>query len=389
MFRILSRQVVGLFIAAALASFAAAPAHAGTLTLSGLSCTSLVVGGSQSQGWTVSCTSVTCSLQASNSNPAPGSSITLTPFCDSGATNYTFATPTGGCTTPAANGIVSESAAKNCTYQVTGSNAGNTLQGQATTAVSWSTGTPAAPTGCSESGNPTTFTAAGGTINLSASCATPASGIVWSWTRNGAGGWSAAQNPSEALPANGTSSAAPYTYQAKACNGSDSFGGANCTIITPQVSASVAGSGGGGGGAINCAAVPGSGVSGSTQVLDLDWFNPLTTARAVGLSQTDAVVVRITMGPAGGYGQISGAEFGGSSAGRFAVLSATPCDFSYPPPLGWGATSIGNTVGILFANGDNPYGYPSLTPNATAYFNLRTTGACGGNCGMLFQLNRY
>jgi hypothetical protein len=151
------------------------------------------------------------------------------------------------------------------------------------------------------------------------------------------------------------------------------------------------GGGGGGGGATNCAAVPGSGVSGSTQVLDLDWNNPLIVVHATGLSQGDAVVVRVTTGAAGGYGKISGAEYGGSSAGRFAVLSTSACDFSYPPPLGWGATSIGNTVEILFGsgNGSDPFGYPLVAPGTTAYFNLRTTGSCGGNCGMLFQLNRY
>jgi len=142
-------------------------------------------------------------------------------------------------------------------------------------------------------------------------------------------------------------------------------------------------SGGGGGGPISC-----SGFT-STQVLDLDWNNPLITAKAVGLSQSDAVVIRITTGPSGGYGKISGAEYGGSSAGRFAVLSATACDFSYPPPMGWSATSIGNTVEILFSNGPNDFGYPALAPNTTSYFNLKTTGACGTNCGMLFQLNRY
>src|ERR1700719_2190712 len=122
MFRTLTRQVVGLLIAGALASFAVAPAHAGTLNLTGVSCTSLVVSGSGSN-WTVACTSMTCQLQASNTNPAPGTSIMLTANCDSGANSYSYATTTGGCNTPVGSGTqatVTESAARNCTYQVTG-----------------------------------------------------------------------------------------------------------------------------------------------------------------------------------------------------------------------------------------------------------------------------
>jgi hypothetical protein len=127
----------------------------------------------------------------------------------------------------------------------------------------------------------------------------------------------------------------------------------------------------------------------NTQVLDLSWDNPSITAKASGLGQSDAVVIRITTGPAGGYAKISGAEYGGISASRYAVLSTTPCDFGYPPPLGWGATSIGSTVEVLFSNGPNVAGYPAVPASTTFYFNLKTTGACGTSCSMLFQLNRY
>jgi hypothetical protein len=379
MLRTLSRQVVGLLIGAALASFAVAPAHAGTVNLTGISCTSLVVSGGGS-AWTVACTSMTCSLAASNSNPAPGSSITLTATCDSGANSYTYSTTTGGCNTPVGSGTqatVSENAVRNCTYQVTGTNTSNNVQGQATTAVSWSTGTPAAPTGCAESANQTSFTAAGGTINLSASCATPASGIVWSWTRNGAGGWSAAQNPSETLAANGGSSAVTYTYQAKACNGSDSFGGANCTIITPQISASVAGSGGGG---ITC-----SGFS-STQVLDINWNSPAQVTTS-GMGPTDAAVIRFTTGGASARpSTISGLTATG--ADYRAYLSTTACDFT--PSLGFGAVGFGISPTVWFEVGlDAGRGDAILQPNTTYYYNVKVapTTTCNNNaCNGSFNL---
>jgi hypothetical protein len=231
-----------------------------------------------------------------------------------------------------------------------------------------------APFFCTLSGAPSAPIAPGTLVTLNEFCVGGSAPYSYLWTPGSSNAASLSANPTVAT-----------TYSVTARDS------ANATQTqSAAVTVSSGGGGGGGGGAINCAAnAIGTTITGTTQVLDLDWNNPLITARAVGLGQGDAVVVRITTGPVGGYGKISGAEFAGTSAGRYATLSATPCDFSYPPPLGWGASSIGNTVEILFANGDNPYGYPSLAPNTTSYFNLRTTGACGGNCGMLFQLNRY
>ncbi len=232
------------------------------------------------------------------------------------------------------------------------------------------TGGPA-PFFCSWTNGPPAGAIAPGTaVNLQINCVGGSAPYTYLWT-----------------PGNSTAaslSVSPTVTTAFSVTARDAASGTQTLPATVTVSS------GGGGGTINCAAnAIGATITGTTQVLDLDWNNPLISARAI-LSQADAVVVRITTGPSGGYGKISAAEFGGTSAGRYATLSATPCDFSYPPPLGWGATSIGNTVEILFANGSNGFGYPALVPNTTSYFNLRTTtGSCGTNCGMLFQLNRY
>jgi hypothetical protein len=229
-----------------------------------------------------------------------------------------------------------------------------------------------APFFCSLSGAPVGQVAPGTAVNLQMFCVGGSTPYSYLWTPGNSTAASLSVNP-----------AVTTTYSVTARDNAGATFPLSATVT-------VSSGGGGGGGTINCAASAiGAVITGSTQVLDLDWNNPLITAHASGLSQGDAVVVRITTGPAGGFGKISGAEFGGTSAGRYTTMSATPCDFRYPPPLGWGAASIGNTVEILFANGDNPYGYPSLAPNTTSYFNLRTTGACGNNCGMLFQLNRY
>ncbi len=226
---------------------------------------------------------------------------------------------------------------------------------------------------CTLSGQPSAAIAPGTAVGLQMVCGGGSAPYTYAWTPGSSNAASLSANPTVSTT---------FSVTAR-----DSANGTSTQ--TADVTVSSGGGGGGGGGTINCAASAiNATITGTTQVLDLDWNNPLITARAI-LSQADAVVVRITTGPAGGYGKISAAEFGGTSAGRYAVLSATPCDFSYPPTLGWGASSIGNTVEILFANGSNGFGYPALVPNTTSYFNLRTTGNCGGNCGMLFQLNRY
>jgi hypothetical protein len=153
--------------------------------------------------------------------------------------------------------------------------------------------------------------------------------------------------------------------------------------------------GGGGGGGLNCASVPGSGVTGATTVVDMNWASP-QQLRTSGIGPNDAIVVRFTTGSntsGANLPKISGAEYGTPASSRTAVLSTSACDFSAPPALGWAAVSYGTSVGVYFTVGPNNTGYyPPLTPNTTYYFNVRTDpgAACTGSgaCNMFFQLSK-
>jgi hypothetical protein len=147
-------------------------------------------------------------------------------------------------------------------------------------------------------------------------------------------------------------------------------------------------------GSLDCRSVLDSGVTGRTQVLEMNWSKP-QQVRTSGLGPQDAVVVRFTAGstPSTELVTISGAEYGSSASGRVAVLSASSCDFSQPPALDWGAVSYGTTVNVYFTVGPNDSGYyPALLPGTTYYLNVKTDpgASCtaSGVCDMFFQLRK-
>lgn len=90
--------------------------------------------------------------------------------------------------------------------------------------------------------------------------------------------------------------------------------------------------------------------------------------------------------------RVSGAEWQSPPSARFAVLSATKCDFSAQT---WqGATTAGNSVQVPFAvgAGSNWAYYPKLLKNTTYYFNVKnlsTTESCSnqGVCNMFIELS--
>ena len=79
---------------------------------------------------------------------------------------------------------------------------------------------------------------AGGAVNLAVTGCTPGSGLAYNWTRNGVAGWSTTQNPTEVLPANGSTAAATYSYQVQVCSGTAcaTFPTAPLTATVPSIS---------------------------------------------------------------------------------------------------------------------------------------------------------
>ena len=88
---------------------------------------------------------------------------------------------------------------------------------------------PTAPSGCSATAGPSSFpTAAGGTVQLTASCSSGAAVASATWTRTRSGATTPVSAP-DTLPSNSTSStAAAYTYAARLC----AADGTSCTTAT-------------------------------------------------------------------------------------------------------------------------------------------------------------
>src|ERR1700682_1076182 len=119
-----------------------------------------------------------------------------------------------------------------------------------------------APFFCSwTSGAPTGAIAPGTAVNLQMNCVGGSTPYTYLWTPGSSTAASLSVNP-----------AVTTTYSVTA---RDNASG------TQTLQATVTVSSGGGGGTINCAASAiGATITGTTQVLDLDWNNPLITARA-------------------------------------------------------------------------------------------------------------
>jgi hypothetical protein len=272
-------------------------------------------------------------------------------------------------------------------FTVTSDSAGVTVL----TCVPVGTSVPGAPTGCVATVNGSsslTLPNAGGSANLSVSCATPTSGLTYNWFRNGNSGASALKNWTDALGANTGGSNVTTSYQVQVC-----ASGACVTAPTSPLTVVVPGSSSGGGGP--------TGWSGrcdgfaSTRVIELNWAAPnrQLTANYGGFGTNDALVVQFTTGnvsTTNNLPNITAVEYGSSPSSRTAVLSATPCDFSQQATPG--AMSVGNSVTAVFAIGTGSgFGfYPVLTTNTTYYLNIKNsanaTCASNGVCEMSVDL---
>jgi len=118
------------------------------------------------------------------------------------------------------------------------------------------------------------------------------------------------------------------------------------------------------------------------------------TSNNGGFTAGDIVVARFTTPAstaAGIYAQVKSAEWGDQQHNRIASLSATPCDFSNPNPLGRLATTTIATTSPAFTyavGGSSSY-YAILKPSTTYYFNIKNVD-CGASesCNMFIELQK-
>ncbi len=246
---------------------------------------------------------------------------------------------------------------------------------------------PGAPTGCVATVNGVanvSFGSNGGAANLSSSCATPSSGIGYTWSKNGTSGISSSQSWTDTLPANASpTNAVISSYQVRAC-----VVAACVTVPISPLTATVAATGGGG----YTGTCPGYT---NTINLDFGWTSQRLTATNMGIN--DVIVAKFTSGnidsPSNNLPRISGAEWQSPPSARYAVLSRTPCDFSGQT---WpGAITAGNSIQVPFAvgTGSNWNYYPIVPKNTVMYLNVRNLSpneSCSnqGQCQMFIELNK-
>ncbi len=166
-----------------------------------------------------------CSITTDTSYIVPsGTQVTMTVSCANPVTqapawSLGIRSPQG-CPAPAATAspnkvTVTSTTSRVCWYEVIATDSAlPPNQGLTRYGIVW---TDPAPSGCTASVPATSLPSTGGPVSLTGACTT---GPVtsWSWTRNSTV-FSSAQNPTDNLPANTTSSSISYTYALTACNG--------------------------------------------------------------------------------------------------------------------------------------------------------------------------
>ena len=127
-------------------------------------------------------------------------------------------------------------------------------------------------------------------------------------------------------------------------------------------------------------------VTGS-QILDIDWNNPVKVFTH-GMQANSTAVVRFTTGgPSTRPSTISGTN--PTMTSFLAYLSETIDDYRQPGPLGYGAIGNGISPTVFFTISlDGGLGYPILKANTVYYFNIKIqTPGNSGICDGEFNLN--
>jgi hypothetical protein len=334
MMRSCIRQAVRAFAGAAFFSFALA-ANAGGITLNDSNCDSFSLSGppgSQVLTCVVSNAPTGCSIQGPTTG-TNGQAVTLTAICSTGSPT-TYAWSGGNCQGLGTQSCQAVDTNVTRSYSVVISNAiGPGSPNPATKQVVWSNALPAPPSNCSITPSPASLPATGGSVSLTAQCASGGPVDTWIWS-----------NATYTTTSGNTASAtisATTTFKVAATNAG---GTAN-----PSVSVAV---GGGGGGPISCSGFLG------TRVLTLTW--PQNFNGTLGMGVLDASVLVFTTGNNTGSGSISITTAGNNAATHHDyTLSDTACDFgagrkqfvsSSAPTFRFNVTTSGGTGTTLKTN---------------------------------------
>lgn len=330
--------------------------------------------------YTITCAqqAQTCVAQATPANPAGGATVTLSAACTPAATSVSWQA-SRDCTTPTAasatTATVVEAGGRSCVYTATANGGGS-----GAASVVWGVGGGGganAPTGCSIARTPANgaLGASGGAISMQGSCTGGGAVTSWQWRKNAQSGWSAAQAPTDTLPANTGAAQVTYTYGLTAC------AGASCAaeVVT---SFTVAGA----------VAAGFCGQYSDVVTTDLPWPGTIDTANAGGVRPETMYVVRFTV-PAGATasqpGLLRAVEFMGEPANRVMSLSTQPCDFRGYTAGSFGAVDPTGATAPLFWSSDQTPNMsirltsmtgpaPKLTPGQTYYANIRTISFFSG-----------
>jgi hypothetical protein len=300
--------------------------------------------------------------------------ITLVANC-SGATSYAWTVASsqsgagGGCAggsgqTCTDHGSPSEypTSGTSVAYTVTGTGPLGT-SAPATQTVTWSTTAPAAPSGCSISGAPSSAQAAGFQATLTMNCTAGGAPTSYAWTGTGAAGMTT--QTVGPITVNATTN---FTATASNATGTSAVAAATVTIT----------GGGGGGGSVVCAGFP------TTLSENIAYDGPggvgatsLTTYNTGGFAATGALVVQfttpaVTTAPTRGIGSISLVEFSGPPTTRTGSISTTPCDFTtgITGQAGVSSAFVDSEPKVYFSLGIERSGYLQLQPSTTYYFNV-------------------
>jgi hypothetical protein len=416
----MTRIIRALLSAAAFAalSFNIAHAQAGPVTVqfNDPNCASWALSGS-APTFTLTCQALSCSIASVPANPQPTDTPTLTATCSGaiGAVTYTWANAGGpaGCplvtaSTTSTNGPLSTggAAVAGCGYKVTAKDAQN-AGGVANISLTWSSGPPPAPSGCSvaftvgSASLPTT----GGSITMVGSCTGNVSGsTTYAWTKNGASFVSGA-SASDTLAAGG-SAGSTTTYAFQATN-------PGSTTTSTQQLVTVAGTGGGGG-SMDLTGCTAQGYVGR----GLDVTFPVSSNTSVPngaqnatpggtFGNSDALVVRFTT-PAAGVNDQSVFQPAGNvpfqNTTRVYTVSTQPCQIatSGTPTGSIVYATVSQSPAITINNAVCPYNpavcpvYGAwLTPNTTYYVTMVNktgfvgAGSCAGSsCDMRIDFNK-
>ncbi|MCL4761288.1 MAG: hypothetical protein KJ018_05790 [Burkholderiales bacterium] len=320
-----------------------------------------------------------CTLTASSTSPAVGTTLTLTAACTNAPTAYQWT----GCNSTSNVCVTSEATVGTRTYWVNGRNAAG-VGPAATIQVDWNV-PPTAPPTCTLSANPAQ-PFAGGTSTLTATCTQ--SPTSYNWTN--------------CTPLTGNTCRA-----ASATTGMQSYSvtATNALGTSPPVSITLDWQTPPPGGADLCGNFP------NVKRVNLVWGGFIDTNDPGGGFEDDAILVGRFTVPANASGTtvpgtISVVEHNGPPVQRIMTLSPSSCDFRgftpnvFPPtdstgstaPLAWG---FGINPSAQFALTGMPGGAPKLVPGQTYYVNVRnrdfTTGSATcqvAECNVRVTVNR-